>query len=110
MADKNDSQEQEKRLAKITQGRKTIASGAFRDKGDVETEDFLIECKITDNKSFSVKLKDWQKIRIEALQKHKTGIMHLDISGVKMFVIPEFLFGEVKDALLREKQAIQETQ
>jgi hypothetical protein len=106
---KIDSGKQEKRLAKLTGGRKTIASGAFSDKGDVETDLFLVECKITGNKSFRITLKDWETIRIHALRKHKTGIMHLDISGTRLFVIPEFLLKEVEDALLHTSQTIQET-
>jgi len=91
--DKNDSKVQEKRLANLLSGRKTIASGALKiDQGDVETNDYLIECKITGKKSFSIKNDTLEKIRVEALRKGKTGIMHIDISGNRMFVIPEHEF------------------
>ena len=51
---------------------KCINSGAlFFDKGDLKTDDYLIECKYTEKKSFSITKKILQKIWNEALESNK---------------------------------------
>lgn len=63
------SKNQEDKVAKLVGGRRTLNSGATSfQKGDVETSDFLIECKtsIEEKKSFSIKHEWLKKLRIEA--------------------------------------------
>lgn len=62
----------EKHLAKKLKGRQSVASGAIDfNKGDITTEQFLIESKATVNESLGVKV-DWLlKIAQEALEKNK---------------------------------------
>ena len=51
---------------------KTINSGALDfDKGDLKTDDYLIECKYTEKKSFSITKKILKKIWNEALESNK---------------------------------------
>ena len=51
---------------------KTINSGAFVfDKGDLKTDNYLIECKYTEKKSFSITKKILEKIWNEALESNK---------------------------------------
>ena len=52
--------------------RKTINSGATPfDKGDLTTADFVIECKTTTRKSFSITRKILDKLWEEALEANK---------------------------------------
>lgn len=63
------SKNQEARVAKIVGGKRTLNSGATPfQKGDVETSDFLIECKtsIEEKKSFSIKHEWLKKLKLEA--------------------------------------------
>ena len=63
------SKNQEVRVAKIVGGKRTLNSGATAfQKGDVETSDFLIECKtsIEEKKSFSIKHEWLKKLKLEA--------------------------------------------
>jgi len=51
---------------------KCINSGAFHfDKGDLKTENYLIECKYTEKGSYSINKKVLQKIWNEALESNK---------------------------------------
>ena len=63
------SKNQEVRVAKIVGGKRTLNSGVtLFQKGDVETSDFLIECKtsIEEKKSFSIKHEWLKKLKLEA--------------------------------------------
>lgn len=63
------SKNQEDRVAKIIGGKRTANSGATPfQKGDVQTNDFLIECKtcIEEKKSFSIKHEWLKKLKLEA--------------------------------------------
>lgn len=72
------SQKQEAKTAELFGGRTQIASGALEGlKGDVRTgnkspsfneKDFLIENKFTDNKSYKLESKIWDKIEEEAFR------------------------------------------
>lgn len=69
------SNKQEKKVAKVVNGKQTANSGATAfSKGDVYTKDWLIECKTTtatEKASFSIK-KEWlEKNREEAFAMHK---------------------------------------
>lgn len=57
------SDKQEKIVAKMLNGRKTINSGATLGQNDVETKAFDIEAKITAAKSFIIKESDLTKLR-----------------------------------------------
>ena len=68
------SSQQEKQVAKAVGGRKVANSGATAfNKGDVTTNNFLLECKTctTEKQSFSIK-RDWlDKNREEAFAMNK---------------------------------------
>ena len=95
---KEKSQEQEKQVAKKLGGRTTAASGALHsDKGDVSTDDFLVECKRTDKAQLSLK-KEWlQKIKSEAGMK--TPLLHFEIQEEKWVAMPESWFLYLKDKI-----------
>ncbi len=61
--------------------RKTINSGAYEfDKGDLKTEDYVIECKYTDKKGFRISTKILEKLWNEALDAGKLPLL---IVGIK---------------------------
>ena len=66
---KKKSQLQEKSVAKDLDAKTVIASGAlWGSKGDVRHDDFLVECKTTEKKSYSLTMKVWEKIEKEAIK------------------------------------------
>lgn len=63
-----------------TKVQKTINSGALRfDKGDLKTEDYLIECKYTKKKGFRITQKILQKLWEQAYDSNKTPKMVIGI-------------------------------
>jgi hypothetical protein len=84
------SQYHERRLADLLDGTIPAASGAFwTRKGDVRTEQFLIEHKYTAKKSFSVTRTVLDKIRNEAIMDNRTPVLALHISGRDYVVLHE---------------------
>jgi len=59
---------------------RTINSGAFFQKGDLKTEDYVIECKYTEKKGFRISTKILEKIWGEALDANKLPLL---IIGIK---------------------------
>ena len=60
---------------------KTINSGAlWFNKGDLKTEDYVIDCKYTDKKGFRISTKILEKIWNEALDANKLPML---IIGIK---------------------------
>jgi hypothetical protein len=95
MADKP-WKKQEKRLAKKVSGSRPAASGAFwTRKGDVRSEDLLIEAKQTDKKSFSLVGTVWDKIRREALLDGRMPVLAVQIQNRNLVVIDEEDFLEL---------------
>ena len=95
------SNKQEQRVAKTIGGKQTANSGATKwSKGDVRTDDFLIECKTCEKekKSFSIK-KEWlDKNREEAFAMGKSyNALAFDFgdNGKRYYVIDERLFKQL---------------
>src|SRR3712207_7142379 len=86
---KRKSQKQEKRTAKEFGGKTVIASGALWScKGDVRTDDFLIENKFTDKGYYSLKASIWEKITKEATKDNfRIPLMQIDIKNLSLVVI-----------------------
>jgi hypothetical protein len=82
---KEHSKSQEEHIAKELGGRRSPSSGAWLyDDGDVDNEEFIIECKLSGNpdkpsKSISLKLSDFEKVFDEASLNRKTPMMTLRI-------------------------------
>jgi hypothetical protein len=56
--------------------------------GDVSTEEFLIDCKTTDKKSYSITEKTWDKIHTEALKCRKLPCLSIQLSnGTEVVVL-----------------------
>jgi len=69
---------------------KTINSGAIVwDKGDLKTDDYLIECKYTDKKSFRITAKILEKLWDEAFSSNKLPRLIVGISrnDKELFII-----------------------
>ena len=82
---KKKSQLQEKRVAKDLDARTVVASGAlWCSKGDVRHDDFLVECKTTENPYYSLTMKVWEKIEKEATRDGlRVPLMCVDVNGGK---------------------------
>lgn len=91
------SQKQERSLAKNLGGRTVPASGAFWSrKGDVRSEDLLVEAKTTEKASFSIKKTIWEKIRKEALLDGRIPVLAVQIQGRNLVVLDEEDFLELR--------------
>lgn len=84
-----DSKKQEKRVAKRFRGSVTPASGAMAKwKGDVNTELFLVECKVTGHGSRSLKYDELEKIENEANALGKIPLLVVGLyDGTKEYVV-----------------------
>ncbi|CAB4153352.1 hypothetical protein UFOVP621_128 [uncultured Caudovirales phage] len=88
----------EKRLEKELGGKRTAASGAFWSrKGDVRTDDLLIEHKWTGKKSFSVKSDVLEKIVMEAILDSRTPILGVHLNGENYVLLTEYDFIELRN-------------
>lgn len=76
--------DQENRVAAKLGGKRQAGSGASDyAKGDVKTEDYLVECKQTEKKSLSVKGEWLSKITREAMAAGKTPALSIEIKGIE---------------------------
>ena len=63
---------------------KCINSGSmWFDKGDLKTEDYLIECKFTEKKGFRISTKIIEKLWNEALERNKLPALIIGIKTEK---------------------------
>ena len=63
---------------------KCINSGSmWFDKGDLKTEDYLIECKFTEKKGFRISTKILEKIWNESLERNKLPALVIGIKTEK---------------------------
>ena len=101
------SNKQEKHVAKAVGGKQVSNSGATAfNKGDVTTEQFLIECKTVINpvKSFSIK-REWLDKNEEerfAMNKDYSALAFDYGDGVQYYIINETLFLELVRLLKEE--------
>ncbi len=102
------SSRQEKKVAKAVGGKQVSNSGATAfNKGDVTSDNFLIECKtcVEDKKSFSIK-KEWlEKNKEEAFEMGKAYsalVFNFGPSSENYYVIDERLFKRLKEAVENE--------
>jgi hypothetical protein len=92
------SQAQEKRVAKMTCGRVQPGSGnGFMHKADVRTIDFLIECKTTTKRSYSLSLDTILKVEREAILDGREFALFLQIDGRNVVVVDEDVFQTMRE-------------
>ena len=94
------SNKQEKKVAKAVSGKKVANSGATSfNKGDVVTDDWLIECKTctSPKSSFSIK-KEWLEKNKEeafAMRKYYNALAFDFGSGENYYIIDEAIFKQL---------------
>lgn len=84
------SRKHETRLAKAIGGSRTAASGAFWSrKGDVRSEELLIEHKWTGKKSKTIQSTELKKITTEAIMDGRIPVFGLHLDGEDYVVMLE---------------------
>jgi hypothetical protein len=94
------SQKHEKRLAKRVGGSTTAASGAFWSrKGDVRSDDLLIEHKWTGKKTKTIKAEELEKITTEAIIDGRTPVFGISLNNKNYVILVENDFIEMREKL-----------
>jgi hypothetical protein len=94
------SQKHEKRLAKRVDGSTTAASGAFWSrKGDVRSDDLLIEHKWTGKKTKTIKAEELEKITTEAIIDGRTPVFGISLNNKNYVILVEDDFIEMREKL-----------
>lgn len=84
------SRKHENRLAKAIGGSRTAASGAFWSrKGDVRSEELLIEHKWTGKKSKTIQSSELKKITTEAIMDGRMPVFGLHLDGEDYVILLE---------------------
>jgi len=95
-----ESQKHEARLAKKFDGQRTAASGAFWSrKGDVRSQDLLIEHKWTGKASFTVKAAVLEKIVKEAILESSMPVLVVSLNSNNYVLLTEDDFEEMRQNL-----------
>lgn len=83
-----DSRQQERRGARLHGGRTRPASGAFATaKGDVRSDDSLIEYKRTNGNRISITSQQLNKIRTEALSEGRRPLLGFEVGGRDYIIV-----------------------
>jgi hypothetical protein len=94
------SQKHEKRLAKRVGGLTTAASGAFWSrKGDVRSDDLLIEHKWTGKKTKTIKSEELEKITTEAIIDGRIPVFGISLNNKNYVILVEDDFLEMREKL-----------
>jgi hypothetical protein len=92
------SQKHEKRLSAKVGGSTIAGSGAFWSrKGDVRSDDMLIEHKWTGKKSFTLKSDVLEKIVTEAILDSRMPVLGVSLNGENYVLLMEDDFIELRD-------------
>jgi hypothetical protein len=95
-----ESLKHEKRLEKLVGGQRSAASGAFWSrKGDVRSDDLLIEHKWTGKKSVTIKSEVLKKITTEAILDSRMPVLGLHLDGENYVVLVEEDFLELRNSI-----------
>jgi hypothetical protein len=93
----------EKRLEKVAGGQRSAASGAFWSrKGDVRSDDLLIEHKWTGKKQVTIKSEVLKKITTEAILDSRMPVLGLHLDGENYVVLCEEDFFELRNSVKGE--------
>jgi hypothetical protein len=95
-----ESQKHEARLAKLVDGKRNAGSGAFWSrKGDVRSNDLLIEHKWTGKASFTVKATVLEKIVKEAILESRMPVLGFSLNDNNYVMLTEDDFLELRSTL-----------
>jgi hypothetical protein len=97
------SRKHENRLAKLIDGKRTAASGAFWSrKGDVRNDDLLIEHKWTGKKQVTIKSEVLKKITKEAILDSRIPVLGIHLDGENYVILGEEDFFELRNTIRGE--------
>ncbi len=97
------SQKHEKRLAKLIDGKRSAASGAFWSrKGDVRNDSLLIEHKWTGKKQVTIKSEVLKKITKEAILDSRIPVLGIHLDGENYVILGEEDFFELRNSIRGE--------
>lgn len=95
-----ESLKHEKRLAKKVNGQRSVMSGAlWSRKGDVRSDDLLIEHKWTGKKQFTIKAAVLNKVVTEAIVDGRTPVLGVHLDGENYVILTEDDFLEMREQL-----------
>jgi len=95
-----ESRKHEDRLAKKFDGKRNAGSGAFWSrKGDVRTDELLIEHKWTGKTQFTVKAVELEKIVTEAILDSRTPVLGFHLNGNNYVMLTEDDYMELRHYL-----------
>jgi hypothetical protein len=84
------SKKQETRLAALMRGSTNAASGAlWLRKGDVRTQEFVVEAKWTGKKQYTLQAKTLEDVITEATLSGRIGIVSVSLNGRDYVIIAE---------------------
>lgn len=86
----------EAEIAKRTGGKTTPFSGAGAVKEDVIDGDWLVQAKLTDKNSFSLKLSVLEELALNAVKQGKTPRLEVSINGKTFVILEEKYFDRLK--------------
>lgn len=96
------STQSEREAARLMGGKVQPASGAinrFDLKADVKSVSFLVDDKVTDNLSYSLKYELWAKLSSQAWANRRRPCLRLNFTqGEPLYVVDETTFLEMKKA------------
>ena len=93
------SRKHEDRIAKLVDGQRTAASGAFwQRKGDIRNEDLLIEHKWTGKKSFTLSSDVLEKIVKGAILDYRVPVLGISLNSKNYVLMTEDDFIEMYEA------------
>jgi len=96
------SQKHERRIAKAIGGQVNAASGAFWSrKGDVRSDDLLVEHKWTGKKSKTITSAELKKITNEAIMDGRTPVFGIHLDGEDYVLLLETDFLEIREKLAK---------
>ena len=94
------SRKHENRIAKRVGGKRTAASGAYWSrKGDVRSDDLLIEHKYTGKKQTTIKSDVLKKIMREAILDGRIPVLGIHLDGEDYVILAEHDFIEMREKL-----------
>jgi hypothetical protein len=86
MKQRNKVKDQEKEIASRVGGKRQPMSGALKEmKSDVVSDRLRIDCKLTDKKSYSIKLSDLKKIIEESFGQNREPVIQIRFNQAGKF-------------------------
>lgn len=105
-----ESRKHEDRLAKKIDGKRNAGSGAFWSrKGDVRSDDLLIEHKWTGKSQFTVKSVELEKIVNEAILDSRTPVLGFHLNGNNYVMLTEDDYLELRHYVQEHNLCTKET-